>query len=168
MQTLQQPKGFQLLFRASEHQFSAAKFYEHCDKVKSVLVLVKTQFGKVIGGYNPYGWSSEMHGKFTVDQQKKCFLFSVDLKQKMDIVNTNYAVYNSKTWGPTFGCSIVCDLYLSDACNANKGSHSYFPNSYNFTAKPYANNQQSWTAFCGATNGRNFGVIEYEVYRVIK
>ncbi len=166
MNSLQQPKGFKLLFKASEHQFSAAKFYEHCDKVKNVLVLVKTQFGKVIGGYNPYGWSSEMNGNYTVDQQKKCFLFSVDLKQKMDIVDINKAAYNSKTYGPTFGGGH--DLYLSDACNANKNSRSTFPYSYNFTAKPYTNNQQSWTAFCGATNGNYFGVTEYEVYRVIK
>jgi hypothetical protein len=80
-----------------------------------------------------------MHDKYTVDQSKKCFLFSVDLKQKMDIVNTNNAVWNNKNIGPTFGSG--CDLFLSDACNANKSSHSNFPHSYNFTAKPYTNNQ---------------------------
>ncbi len=106
-----------------------------------------------------------MQGKCTVDQQKKCFLFSVDLKQKMDIVNIDTAVFNNKTCGPIFG---DFDLCLSDACNANKSSYSYFPHSYNFTAKPYTQNQQSWTAFCGATNGTTFGVTEYEVYRVVK
>jgi hypothetical protein len=57
----------------------------------------------------------------------------------MDIVNTNNAVLNNKTYGPIFGSG--CDLILSDACNANKNSYSNFPSAYNFTAKPYTNNQ---------------------------
>ncbi len=36
----------------------------------------------------------------------------------MDLVNTNYAAYNYKTYGPAFrGGS---DLYLADSCNKNK------------------------------------------------
>ncbi len=57
----------------------------------------------------------------------------------MDITNINNSAYNNKSYGPTFGGGH--DFYLSDLCNNNKSSYSNFPHGYNFTAKPYTNNQ---------------------------
>ena len=46
------------LFRASEHGFSAKVFHQKCDKQEDTLVLVHTEFGKTIGGYTHYPWTS--------------------------------------------------------------------------------------------------------------
>ena len=61
----------------------------------------------------------------------------------MDLAHPQYAIYNNRYMGPTFGGSNdgPCDIALHDKCNINKNSYAYFPNSYNFTSKPYTNNQ---------------------------
>ena len=54
---LSHPKQLRLLFRASEHGFSAAKFHEHCDNIENTLTLVRTEFGKTVGGFTKYKWN---------------------------------------------------------------------------------------------------------------
>ena len=51
-----QPKEFKLLYRASEHNFKAAAFHQKCDNIPNTVTLVKTQFGKVFGGFTPLTW----------------------------------------------------------------------------------------------------------------
>lgn len=46
----------QLVFRASEHNFLARAFHERCDKIGDTLVLIRTEYGKIIGGYTPLTW----------------------------------------------------------------------------------------------------------------
>ena len=52
------PNEVKLLFRASEHNFSAKAFHQKCDNIEDTLVLIRTQFGKTIGGYTHYPWKS--------------------------------------------------------------------------------------------------------------
>ena len=131
---LSNPKQLKLLFKASQHQFSAAKFHQLCDGIPNLLVLVKTEFGKVIGGFNSMGWK-DSSGQWAADTGKKCFIFSVTLRQKMDSIQPEYAIANNRQWGPCFG-----DIQLSDKCNINKDSWLNFPTYYNFPAKPYIKN----------------------------
>jgi hypothetical protein len=46
------------IFRASEHDFKAAAFHERCDDLENTFMLVKTQFGKTIGGFTKYKWNA--------------------------------------------------------------------------------------------------------------
>ena len=55
---LNKPNRMDLLFRASEHDFRAAAFHEKCDNKADTVVLVRTEFGKTIGGYTHYPWIS--------------------------------------------------------------------------------------------------------------
>lgn len=128
---LNNPKQLKLLFKASQHQFSAAKFHQLCDGIPNLLVLVKTEFGKVVGGFNSIGWKDS--NGYSADNQKKCFIFSVTLRQKIYLIKPEYAILNNRQYGPLFGR----DIQLSDKCNTNKNSYLGFPFSYNFTAKPY-------------------------------
>ena len=50
--------NFKLLFRASEHNFEAKAFHEYCDGKPQTILLVKTNYGKIIGGYTPIEWQS--------------------------------------------------------------------------------------------------------------
>ena len=89
----------------------------------------------------------------------------VDLKQKMTLTQPQYAIRCNSTYGPIFGYGN--DIVISDKCDAYSQSCANFPHSYNFASKPYAiNSQASWSAFSGATNGNNFKVLEYEVFKV--
>jgi hypothetical protein len=40
--SLKQPKSLKLLFRASSHEFKAAKFHQYCDDMENTLTIVKT------------------------------------------------------------------------------------------------------------------------------
>lgn len=47
-----------LLYRASEDKFSIEKFYEKCSNIPHTLILIKTDFDKIIGGYTPLIWKN--------------------------------------------------------------------------------------------------------------
>jgi hypothetical protein len=70
-----------------------------------------------------------------------------------------------KRFGPVFGGK---DLFISDNCNTNNDSCACFPIFYNRKGpNQYFNDQNSYKAFSGATEGSNFRVIEYEVFQAI-
>ena len=82
--------------------------------------------------------------------------------------NENYLIFCSNGCGPTFGNVFHSDLCIWDDCNSNNKSYSNFPKTYNFEgSNKIVHNQQSYTNFSGATNGRNFRVVDYEVFRVM-
>lgn len=54
--SLNSPAKLELLFRASEHDFSALKFHQFCDGVPHTLTIIATEFGKTIAGYTPLTW----------------------------------------------------------------------------------------------------------------
>ena len=68
------------LFKASEHGFSAKAFHEKCDNQEDTLVLVRTEFGKTIGGYNHYAWDSK--SGWLSYSGRRAFLFSLDMREK--------------------------------------------------------------------------------------
>jgi lipopolysaccharide biosynthesis regulator YciM len=44
----------EVMFRASEHGFSAAAFHAKCDDIEDTLTLVRTEFGRTLAGYSHY------------------------------------------------------------------------------------------------------------------
>ena len=158
---LGRPAKIELLFRASEHNFSAEAFHKKCDKVSSTLVLVRTEFDKTIGGFNPGRWYSRVRGNFMPDFSNKAFIFSLDLKEKFALKDSSEAFSCGQDMGPGFGQ----DIQITDQCFNSKKSHSWFPSAYDGKDK-YQSNQVSHTAFCGNPHGYKFRVIDYEVFRV--
>ena len=156
-------KGLKLLFRASEHEFSAAKFHEKCDNKPHTLTLMRNEFGKTIGGYTPVCWNAVRSG-YAPDPSLASFLLSVDLGEVFRLKDANKAIYCHTGYGPIFGGGH--DMYISDGCNGNNNSGCNFPYSYDGNGK-YEKNQQAWTALTGSTNSNYFKVLEYEVYQVI-
>lgn len=163
---LNQPKKITLLYRASENNFRAEAFHKNCDGVADTVTIVKTESGKIIGGYSKYPWSS-YEGQVN-NEQKETFLFSLSLKEKMSPVTENSLIYNKRQCGPIFGrYPNGTDLYLSDQCNIESKSDSFFPSVYNsdgFTH--YDNSEETTKRFIGSSNDKKFIVIEYEVFQV--
>ena len=47
---------WKLLYRASEHGYTAKSFHEYCDKKKPTLVIIKSSGGWIFGGYTTQSW----------------------------------------------------------------------------------------------------------------
>ncbi|KAJ3065592.1 hypothetical protein HDU98_011059, partial [Podochytrium sp. JEL0797] len=63
LQELQQvtsavPTKLNLLFRASENSFEASKFHKSCNGKRNTLTLVKTEHGRIVGGFVDSAWDS--------------------------------------------------------------------------------------------------------------
>ncbi len=114
-----------MIFRASEEKFSAAKFHEKCDDIEHTLVVIETEFNRLIAGYTPFKWNS-LHNDFVNDPTNASFLLSIDMKQKMSLVDNTRAIYCDSSYGPIFGGSknnlnyrpyYDGDIYIVDKCN---------------------------------------------------
>ena len=68
--SLCRPSALKLLFRASEHSFSAEAFHRHCDRAEDTFVLVRTEFGKTIAGYSGYTWEAKENQKGVKEKDK--------------------------------------------------------------------------------------------------
>ena len=55
---------WKLIYRASEHRYSAESFHEYCDDKGPTLVIIKSSGGWIFGGYTTRSWSgrSEKNG----------------------------------------------------------------------------------------------------------
>jgi hypothetical protein len=82
-QSLKNPKQLQLLFRASEHDFSAIAFHSKCDNIEDTLTIVRTEFGKTIAGFSHYMWNKPNNGNRVDDKKRNAFLLQLDLMEKM-------------------------------------------------------------------------------------
>lgn len=77
---LNKPKNVQLLYRGSENGFTAATFHQKCDNIPNTLVLVRTEFGKTIGGFTQYTWNA-VGNSLVKEAGKHSFIFSLDTKE---------------------------------------------------------------------------------------
>ncbi len=48
---------WRLLFRASEHEYSAKSFHDYCDNKGPTLIVIKSSEGWIFGGYTTQSWS---------------------------------------------------------------------------------------------------------------
>ena len=110
MKSLSFPKQLRLLFRASGNSFSAAHFHKKCDKFKNTLILLRTEFGRILGGFTEYPWDSVKKGFFN-HRGKNAFLFSLDHKEILVPNDRNHLIYCDPNCGPVFG-SEQHDLYI--------------------------------------------------------
>lgn len=132
LEALNQPIALKLLFVASHNSFSAQQFHKSCDGIPNTITIVKTIFGKTIAGFTPIKWSSPIYSTWLPDPSKESFLLSLNLKEKMTLVDSEKAIQCSANWGPCFGGG--CDIAIADKCDS-KDSSSVFPTSYNCHGK---------------------------------
>ena len=61
--------NWRLIYRASEHGYSAKSFHECCDDKGPTLVVIKSSGGWIFGGYTTKSW------KVVHPNEKRCMLF---------------------------------------------------------------------------------------------
>jgi hypothetical protein len=69
--------GYKLAYRGSRHGWMAVDFHRHCDNVGPTLVIIKTTFNKVLGGFTKSSW--DQSGTYKTDAT---FIFQADIKKK--------------------------------------------------------------------------------------
>lgn len=158
LEALNHPQTLKKLFVASSNGFSAHKFHQICDGIADTFTVIRTNFGKTIAGYTPIKWASPADSTWFPDPSNRSFLLSVDLREKMTLVDPLKAIQCSTSWGPCFGGG--CDIAIADKCDV-KNSSSLFPTSYNNNKGKYKNKASTWAAFSGANDLWNFRVHEY-------
>jgi hypothetical protein len=154
-------KRSELIFRGSEHGFKAEKFHQFCDGKFPTLVLIKSNFGKIFGGYTKCKWNS--NDCWVADDSRTSFIFSINNTSRHNIKLPKYAIYCGKAHGPIFGKGY--DIYISNNCNVNNNSFCNLGNSYilNNSAKSESIESKSYLA-----GNVNFKVTELEVFQILE
>jgi predicted NAD-dependent protein-ADP-ribosyltransferase YbiA (DUF1768 family) len=118
--SLGNPKGLQLLFRASQHYFKAHQFHKYCDDIEDTFVLIRTEHGKTIAGYSHYKWNQVDCG-YVSDPDRRAFLLQLDSNKRLIPTSDHNLICCSSNDGPVFGSS---DLCIGDNCNNSSTSWS--------------------------------------------
>ena len=127
---------------------STSTFASKCSKKCPIIVIVKTTNGYRFGGFTSKLWANGSHTK-----DSKCFLFSLDRKEKYNISNDNYANYLEGSSSFLFG---NVDLRIYNNCTSNQSSYLGNSSSYFKTPQNY-----------GINGGEQyFTVSNYEVYQI--
>ncbi|KAK8809682.1 hypothetical protein WA158_000625 [Blastocystis sp. Blastoise] len=158
-------KKWKLLFKASEHNYSAHEFHKYCDNNGETVTLIK-HIGhdnriNIFGGYTDQSWESRTSDK----SPSKEFLFT--LSNEHGIPPTQYlhngigrGIYCRSSYGPVFGGG--SDIYIGDNCHTN--NNNALTNSKSFTT---VNTPQKHSLFVNTANANSrndFTVEDYEVW----
>ena len=112
------PEGFKtanILYRASENDFSVNRFHEKCDEKRNTVTLILTQFNKIIGGFTSLPWKSG-GGEWYKDSSRRTFIFSLSAGERYPLQDEERAIWCSRNYGPSFG---LPDLEIADKANQN-------------------------------------------------
>ena len=164
--------GFNHLFRASDHQYSAHKFHEYCDGKPGTITIIKSNWGNTFGGYTSKSWKFKHKSETGYIPDENAFLFLIEshddsvqskcpLLLKLRNDHIPYAIYCNYGNGPIFGGGVAADILISDNCNINDNESCQL--SYN---TPTVN-------ICGGTKkkphgGYLFQVIDYSVLQIVE
>lgn len=148
--------SFKLLYRGSRDGFGAKNFHQKCDNQGPTLVVIKSNHGKVFGGFTDVDWDSSNTWKTT----NNAFLFSMDRKAKYHVKSPKDAILCYLDRGPTFGNGH--DIYICDNCNTVGNSYSNFPHTY--ICDEYVNPGNKGSNYLAGAY--NFTVTEIEVYSI--
>jgi hypothetical protein len=103
---------FDILFRGKRDGFTSAKFHELCNGKGPTLTIVKSDKGKVFGGFTARSWASI--GSYAGDSE--AFIFSLTHRTKHNQVqNPEKAVYDSVSNMLGFGDNH--DFVITSECN---------------------------------------------------
>ena len=141
------PKEFIKILDSKIDGVSTQAFIDKCSKVCPIIIFIKTNEGLRFGGFTSKIWLKEQ-----LQNDDKCFLFSLDKKEKYNITDPSGAT----KYGDTYFRFGNVALQIQDKCTMN--NLNYVNNNGRFKTLPIKN---------GINGGkRNFIVNCYEVYKI--
>ena len=120
---------WKLIYRASEHDYTAESFHEICDDVSPTLIIIKSSEGWIFGGYTTQCWSGNCDKDddqaFLFTLKNPCGVEPTRYKKK---ANTIAAISCNPYYSPMFGSNELC---LENNCNVEQCSiHNYDDHGY--------------------------------------
>ncbi|RHZ76387.1 hypothetical protein Glove_198g107 [Diversispora epigaea] len=100
------PYEFNLILRGSRDGFGVDVFWSLCNQKTNLVVVVKVKdTDEILGGYNPIGWDSNLHGQFSTTNDS--FIFSLkngNIKNHIlsRVKNASKALFNYRSQVPNF------------------------------------------------------------------
>ena len=148
-----------LLYRASDNKFKGKKFHRLCDNKGPVLMVIRSGFKKLFGGYlNASVLSNEKY-----INAPDSFLFSISHRTKHALIEgkEEKTFFGSAFgWGPVFGDGP--DLRLFNKCDRKKTNQCNLGGSYSLPKNMVFNSNEA-RAYLGG--GVEFEVEDYEVFK---
>ena len=126
---------------------STSTFESKCAKKCPIIVIVKTTNGFRFGGFTTKIWTNGSYAK-----DSKCFLFSLDRKEKYKITAEDYATYLESNSSFFFGSAA---LKIYNNCTSNQSNY-VASNSFSTVPQNYGINGGEY----------KFTVSSYEVYQI--
>lgn len=123
--------SFFLLYRGSEHGFTAKDFHLRAgdSSPPATITFIKSEYGKVFGGFTQLPWQNKEYRDYA---DETSFIFSITHKTShSQYQNKLHSVRQHPTYLPTFG--YAHDIYICDQCDKEAESHSLFGHSRNGT-----------------------------------
>jgi len=116
--------NLKLLYRGSRDGMSSQAFHKKCDNHAETLTIVKSQSGRIFGGYSDQTWNVTSNYKSST----KTWLFSIDEREKFPIMSSGapHATYTLDGYGPSFGSGH--DLHIN--FSSPSSSYSNVGNAY--------------------------------------
>jgi len=116
---ISQGLNYNLIYKASIHGFGASTFHSKCDNKGPNIVIMRTNFNKIIGGFTPLSWVTPINsGLFYKDSSGRTFLFSYSLQRKYELKSIEeLAICCNKSYGPIFGNYDLLTVDNSDRYN---------------------------------------------------
>ena len=150
-----------LIYRASQDGFEAAKFHTNCDNKPNTLIVIKSTNDNVFGGYTEQTWNHT--GSWKADPNSFIFSLINELNKPIKIRwSQNNSICCDSSYGPAFGGDYNGwdDLNIADKSNTNTTSYSNLGHSYSHPDYRFETNEaKSFLA-----GSYNFQVSEIEVY----
>ncbi len=104
-----------------------SEFYKNCSNVPNTLILIRTEFDKIVGGFTPLCWRQYPSNNIQLeDPECQSFIFSLTEKDKFVHLNSEYATYYlHSSPGPRFGKNGYADLWLCNKANLSNLSYVF-------------------------------------------
>ena len=171
---------WKLLYRASEHDYTASSFHEYCDNKGPTLVVIKSSGGWIFGGYTTQSWSGSGVNVLSLRifdngcvADDKAFIFT--LKNPHGVPSTRYIkkrnCINSIKCDPRFGPTFTnipifkFDIFIGDNCNRNNSCYIDNDGTNGYECDPQY--KESLFVNTAGPNERNkFSVLDYEVFGI--
>ena len=92
-----------MIYRGSEDGFTAVVFHSKCDQKGPTLIIIKSEFGKIFGGFTDIDWTSKNGSK---SGNGNSFVFSLRDDSnfvKLKCLKKEYEVFHNKKTLCSFG-----------------------------------------------------------------
>ena len=138
------PKKTSILFNSKSDGYTIKNFHKKVDNNSPTIIIIKADTNRVFGGYTEHKWNIKNDGH---DKDDNAFVFSLDNKQKYDVIDSDHAVVERENY-IQFGapCFVINN-------NCNKTQNLSVGSSYRTTK------------FC-LSGKRNYKVKDYEVHLI--